>query len=667
MSAGKSGAAPSARSGLPGGLLAVVGQEAPFAALGPQEQAALLGAAELRAVGPTEALLPPIDPKTFRRVEPISAVFVLEGMCRVHADIHGLDKTLNYVERRGFFWHLGVYSDEEAQGLQLSAMSPVTALLIPAAALDEAMRGSPRFKAAVLEQVKGAVQQREKYFKDPARARVSSFVIEERLLPTNRVKILRHDLCVECDACYEACASRHGVSRLWPSEVRLGVVSIPDNCHNCHYPTCEPACKFDVLKYPEGEPELQVSHDCVGCQQCAKNCSYGAITMVPFDMIDAAYLSQRSEGARGGRMYSVKCDNCAGYGDLACISACPTGALFQVEGAALLDLLYHLDEKGTNAGVLDQLNPDPIPFYRGLSWWFLIGVSVVASAEVLGYYFFPDWTLTELLNKQGIIDTRVVREAEAIYRYRAGGDLSLLYGYLAGGLALTGQLYRVRKWMGSFGGDLRLWLQMHIITSLLGLVFAFWHLAFNFWNLPGIAWWSFFAAVFSGVLGTYLHTFLPRGISTDELALERLNVEFARLTREIEGFYGSRRDAKLAMASTQKPSGATTITRLQDLKSLGSGGEGEFLTGVFQLLLADMASLKDRDARYRAAAKRAGVTGENKAKLERLLRQRIRLERAIGFYEKLREYSRKWHGMHKAASYIFFIALALHVAFELVW
>ncbi len=212
---------------------------------------------------------------------------------------------------------------------------------------------------------------------------------------------------------------------------------------------------------------------------------------------------------------------------------------------------------------------------------------------------------------------------------------------------------------------LRLWLQMHIITSMLGLVFAFWHLAFNFWNLPGIAWWSFFAACGSGIVGTYLHTYIPRNIASDELALEKLNAEFARLTREIEGFYGSKRDAKLAMA-TQKPSGATTITRLQDLRDL-SGGESEFLTGVFQLLLADMASLKDRDARYRAAARRAGVTGEKKARLEKLLRKRLRLERSVSFYEKLRVYSRKWHGLHKAFSYIFLIALTLHVVFELVW
>lgn len=651
----------------PESLLVELQQEPLFASLSAAQRASLFQEASLSSVEPNEPLLPGLDPNTLKHVEPLPAVFLVEGMGRVHGDVHGIDRTLSYVDRRELFYHRGGYTEEELLCLQMAAMSPVSALLIPVAALEQGMRENPRFKAAVLEHVRVATARRDKHFKDPARARVASFVVEERLLPTNRVKILRHDLCVECDACYEACADRHGVSRLWPSEIRLGVVSIPDNCHNCHYPTCEPACRFDVLRYTDVEPELQVSQDCVGCQKCARSCTYGAITMVPFDMIDPAYLSQRAEDAKGGRMYSVKCDNCAGFGDLACISACPTGALFQVEGAALLDLLQELDEKGVNAGVLDQLNPDPIPFYRGLSWLMLIGVSVLASLEVLGYYFFPDWTLTELLNRYDIIDTRVVRDAEAIYRYRAGGDLSLLYGYLAAGLAMTGQLYRVRKWMGRFGGDLRLWLQMHIITSLMGLMFAFWHLAFNFWNLPGIAWWSFFAAVFSGVVGTYLHTFVPRSISSDELALERLNQEFARLTREIEGFYSSKRDAKLAMASTQKPSGATTITRLQDLRDLGGGGEGEFLTGAFQLLLADMASLKDRDARYRAAARRAGVTGEKKARLEKLLRKRLRLERTIAFYEKLRDYSRKWHGLHKASSYIFFIALTLHVVFELLW
>ena len=88
---------------------------------------------------------------------------------------------------------------------------------------------------------------------------------------------------------------------------------------------------------------------------------------------------------------------------------------------------------------------------------------------------------------------------------------------------------------------------------------------------------------------------------------------------------------------------------------------------VIQLLLADMASLKDRDARYRAAARRAGVTGEKKAKLEGLLKKRNRLERGIERYALIREYCRRWHGMHKAFSYLFFIALTLHIVFELVW
>jgi Fe-S-cluster-containing hydrogenase component 2 len=636
-----------------------------FQVLTEAERDRLLLDAVYRTVGPRELLTAEIDPKTLRHAAPVPVVFVHEGMLKVHADGGGLNRVLNYVDRREFFYPPGGYTDDEQACVGLTAMSPVSALILDRDAVEITLRNNAGFKAAFYAQVRQAGERRSQYFGDARRERISSFVVDERLLPTNRVKILRHDLCVECDACYEACADRHGVSRIWPSDVRLGVVSIPDNCHNCHYPTCVTECRFDVLKYREDEVELTVSHDCVGCQKCAKSCSYGSITMVPFDAINPAYLAERSEDARGGRMYSVKCDNCAGHGDLACISACPTGALFQVDGASLLDLLHNLDEKGTDSSALDELNPDPIPYYRGLSWTFFWFITLIASWEIIGHYFAPDLTITTLVHSTGLIDYHVDRETPWFYRYVAGNSLSYLYGVLATVLSVAGQLYRVRKWMGSFGGDLRLWLQFHIITSSLGAMFAFWHLAFNFWNLSAIAWWSFFIAIVSGVIGTYLHTFVPKNIAGKELGLERLNMEFVRVTREIEGFYSNRREAKLAMQ--KKPGGGhTTMTRLQDLKELGDGTEAEFLTGVFKLLLADLASLRDRDSVHRAAARRAGVSGDRARVLEKLIRQRARLESGARLYSKIRYYTRQWYRIHRAFSYIFFISMTLHILFVVV-
>jgi hypothetical protein len=265
--------------------------------------------------------------------------------------------------------------------------------------------------------------------------------------------------------------------------------------------------------------------------------------------------------------------------------------------------------------------------------------------------------------KLGMVEPDFVRQTEFIYRYRAGEDLSMLYGYLAAGLAVGGQLYRVRKWFGRYGGDMRVWLQWHIITSMLAVMFAFWHLALNFFNLPGVAWWTFFIVIVSGLVGTYLHTFVPNGQAGKELALELLQQQLATLNKEIDGFYKSS-PAKSALSAM--PSGATKLTRLQDLKAL-AGGDSEFLTGVFRLVMADLASLKDRDQVQRAVFRRAGVTGEKKRTLERLLRKRSRLERGVAFYEKIRAYSRRWLIVHRAFSYIFFVALTLHVAFELIW
>jgi Fe-S-cluster-containing hydrogenase component 2 len=632
-----------------------------FGALTPAERERLFIDAEYRLVNPQQLLTPEVDSDAKQHVAPLPAFFLVEGMAKVHAEIQGIDQILNYLDRREIFWASG-YSEAERASIALTSMSPVAVLVLSDDAVQTAVTNNPAFRASVEADVRTAAERRKQYFVGASRERISSFVVGERLLPTNRVKILRHDLCVECDACYEACADRHGVSRLWPSDVRLGVVSIPDNCHNCYYPTCMDACKFDVLKYSGDEAELIVSHDCVGCQQCARACSYDSITMVPFDAINRAYLRERDDDARGGRMYAVKCDNCADYDNLACISACPTGALFQVEGAKLLDLLINLDEKGTDSAALDELNPGPLPFVKKLSWLFFWVVTLFASWEILAHYFAPELTLTMVLHTAGLIDYSIDPDTPPIYRYVAGNDLSYLYGMLAVTLALFGQFYRVRKWFGGWGGDMRLWLQFHIITSCLGAMFAFWHLAFEIVNLSAIAWWSFIVCVVSGFIGMYLHTFVPKNIAGRELGLESLNKEFVRVTREIKGFYANKREAKLAAAGAPG-GGHTTMTRLQDLKDLGSGTEAEFLTGVFKLLVADLASLRDRDTVHRAAARRAGVSGDRARTLEGLIRRRARLESGVRLYEKIRYYTRQWYRIHRAFSYIFFVSVTLHIIF----
>ena len=638
-----------------------------FAALSPAQARGLFAACELLTASPSEPLLPEFDPETGQREAPTPLLFMVEGEGRVHGRVYGVERTLNFV-RRGEVFYNRTYTEDERAELQVTSMSPAVAVAIPAKALDEVLSANAAFKEGFLAQLEEARERKARYFNDPNKARVTSFVLEERLLPTNRVKVLRHDLCVECDACYDACAERHGVSRLWPSDIHYGVLSVPANCHNCHYPTCESACKFDVLRYDDDEDELRVSHNCVGCQQCSRSCSYGAITMVPFDLIDPAYLTQRDPNARGGRMYAVKCDNCAGYDELACVSACPTGALFQVDGAQLVDLLEELGPEGTNPKALARLNPEPWPWFRWLCVGGFAAVSLAASYEVMGWYHWPGATITDLLHQRELIALEVPRDTE--YPYRAGNDLSLLLGYSATGLVLGAQLYRVRKALPWLGGDMRLWMHTHVWMSLTALVLAFWHLAFSVVNLSAVAWWSFVVIICTGLVGALIHTRVPRHASGRELELAEVEEQLAKLTHTVEGYFATPQDARLAMGTHGGGArrSATTMTRLQDLKGL-SGGEGAagHLTGVFNLLQADLAALKDRDEVQRRAARRAGVSGESKAKLERLLAERERLEGAVAHYETLRGVSRMWHVVHRVFSYLFFVSLALHIGFQLIW
>jgi Fe-S-cluster-containing dehydrogenase component/CRP-like cAMP-binding protein len=106
--------------------------------------------------------------------------------------------------------------------------------------------------------------------------------------------VMDMDLCVRCGNCSLACHKVHGQSRLLRRgisigrPVKLGLektqhVLSPQVCMHCKDPECLTGCPTGaIFRDPMGHVDIDPG-TCIGCFDCATQCPYDAITMVPRD------------------------------------------------------------------------------------------------------------------------------------------------------------------------------------------------------------------------------------------------------------------------------------------------------------------------------------------------------------------------------------------------
>lgn len=178
------------------------------------------------------------------------------------------------------------------------------------------------------------------------------------------VLVIDQRRCTDCDACADACASRHGVARLVREGPVNGPFLFPGSCHHCADPACLLCSVQGIVRAPGGEIEIR-PEACIGCGECAARCPWDAIHLQPrggeaaprpglvarighllvptsaresepfrwlADALGLPELPTRGAPERlaVGEHVAVKCDLCAGYTDHACVKACPTAAIARV-------------------------------------------------------------------------------------------------------------------------------------------------------------------------------------------------------------------------------------------------------------------------------------------------------------------------------------------------
>lgn len=196
-------------------------------------------------------------------------------------------------------------------------------------------------------------------------AKAQEALIESGLVDGTNLLVMDMDMCVRCGNCSMACHQMHGRSRL----LRRGVhvtrpVSLqpksdfqsllsPSVCMHCQDPECLTGCPTGAIgRFPGGQVDIDPKN-CIGCGDCATQCPYNAITMVPRK---STKLEVGVQGWKGWfelkpdplppgvetteDLLAVKCNLCQGTTlnppgakrrAYSCEENCPTGALLRVD------------------------------------------------------------------------------------------------------------------------------------------------------------------------------------------------------------------------------------------------------------------------------------------------------------------------------------------------
>jgi Fe-S-cluster-containing hydrogenase component 2 len=403
------------------------------------------------------------------------------------------------------------------------------------------------------------------------------------------VRVRQLDLCIDCKLCEEACEERYGARRLTLGGYQLGMLDFIYTCRTCTDQRCIDPCAYDSIRFDGDKREVLINEStCTGCSACAQACPYGAIDMIeveadaPLFKKDFKARLEKNNALQFGagtprvaraRRIANKCDHCIAYGDQACVSACPTGSLIEVNPYNLFRERSPKMAQLARTGYDDDLtNKDrrevlPVmPFTEGLAvrsgglakvkrgryapllfWMIGIFTFLIALGEVLLRIYAPtmSYQMMQVRANPDTMDLPLEAQLENVH-FRAGDKLSIYCGLVGTALMIIAAIYpvfrriKLFRWLASN----TMWFDFHLMAGTVGPMFVILHSAIRLDTWVSAAFWSMIIVVVSGFLGRYLYTQVPAlssGVELEELdherafqnARPRLTVPMAEIDREL--------------------------------------------------------------------------------------------------------------------------------------
>jgi Fe-S-cluster-containing dehydrogenase component/CRP-like cAMP-binding protein len=370
------------------------------------------------------------------------------------------------------------------------------------------------------------------------------------IIDGRNVLVMDMDLCVRCGNCSLACHKMHGQSRLLRRGIqierpvalgkkRLQHALVPQVCMHCADPECLTGCPTgSIFRDPLGHVDIDRT-TCIGCFDCATQCPYDAISMVPRD---APVTNGRGFMSRLARVFSfrleepaapagddvvaIKCNLCEGTSlnpsgvrrqAYSCEENCPTGALVRVNPVE-----YFEETKSARGFVYrDQTHAFGRNIHKSdplARMWHVVGVlaTLVALAACV-------WGLA----RYGFDD--VVAGAWLTMRWLTGlvglGGVAVVMTY-----PLRKQVYRRRV------GALRYWMLHHIYAGVIAGVVLLLHSGPRLGGLlTSLLYVVFDLVILSGVVGVIAYYVAPRimtRIEGEPLLIEDLQTRRDELQKQ---------------------------------------------------------------------------------------------------------------------------------------
>lgn len=430
--------------------------------------------------------------------------------------------------------------------------------------------------------------------------------------------------CIRCGNCSLACHKVHGFSRLVrrgihierpvkPSSPAMQSVLMPSVCMHCQDPECLTGCPTGAIaRFPDGEIDIEPS-TCIGCGDCATQCPYQAISMIPLD----GNASGKTGKWRFANLFSVfslrdaevpppvtqtedllavKCNLCKDTGmnppgakraAYSCEENCPTGALVRVNPHE------YFDEINDTIGLIQRSKTHAIG--ENIHKFDLRATILNVAGTIIvmllgGLAIWATYTFTQ--------DIALRPNTWLTMRWITGltGLVSIIWVML---YPIRKQIYRRRA------GALRYWMLSHIYLGVLATVLILVHGGTSSGGLlTSVLMISFDLTIATGLFGAACYIIVPRfmtRIEREPLLLEDLQTRREELRAQLVRISEQTANADLNKAIRVDLRGRflglgflfRQYLRKEDLKTMLADARQQFRTAAVGMSRVDEARLME--------------------------------------------------------------------------